>query len=321
MNYKIEVESHTNGSKKLFDTFKSYYKRPNDLLSPPHVHSYYEINYIKNGDFCYVIDDTDIRIKSGDIIIIYPNVIHASYTGKTSTPEDPTEATVIKFSPAFLYPQNLGFSDLQHLMLPLKFESKFTVITKNDPIHSELSAHILAAVDEMNTRAAGYELALRAHTSLLYSYILRELSVPEIPSPVQSEAKAANLDLIRSALEYVEEHYSEPITMQQLAKESNVNYYYFSRLFQQYTNQGFRDYLMKFRINKAVRMLLQTNESVTNIAIDCGFETISYFIKKFQEEMGVTPKNFRKQYYSIEDPNAVRTHMVQFVDAPLEDKT
>ena len=73
---------------------------------------------------------------------------------------------------------------------------------------------------------------------------------------------------------------------------------------------------MKFRINKAVRMLLQTNESVTNIAIDCGFETISYFIKKFQEEMGITPKNFRKQYFTSEDPNANRSTKVQFVDAP-----
>jgi YesN/AraC family two-component response regulator len=201
-------------------------------------------------------------------------------------------------------------------MLPLNFGSKYAVVHTDDPEHDKLAEHIEASEKEITDRAPGYELVLRAHTSMIYSYILRKLSVSEEPSPIQSEANAANLDLIRNALEYIEEHYAEPITMQQIAKEANVNYYYFSRLFQQYTNQGFRDYLMKFRINRAVRMLLQTNESVTNIAIDCGFETISYFIKKFQEEMGVTPKNFRKQYFSIEDPNIHRTDIAQYVDAP-----
>ena len=318
MNYKVELESYVNGSKKLFDTFNNRHKKPNYRLSPPHVHSYYEINYVKQGDFRYVIDEAEINIESGDIVIIYPNVIHASYTGKSCSEDSPSDTTVLKFSPAFLYPQNLGFSDLQHLMLPLNFKGSYAVIHEGDKLHSMLVEHLTASASEISERAPGYELALRAHVSLVYSAILRELSVSEAPTPIQSEAKAANLDLIRHAMEYVEEHYSEPITMQQLAKESNVNYYYFSRLFQQYTNQGFRDYLMKYRINKAVRMLLQTNESVTNIAIDCGFETISYFIKKFQEEMGVTPKNFRKQYFSIEDPNAHRSARVQFVDAPTE---
>lgn len=318
MNYKVEIESYVNGSKKLFDTFKNRHKKPNDRLSPPHIHSYYEITHVRNGEFRYVIDETDIYLNRGDIIIIYPNVIHASYTGRSCSSENPAETTVLKFSPAFLYPQNLGFSDLQHLMLPLNFQGNYTVVHKEDKLHGELVSRLTEAEREITNQAPGYELALRAHVSLVYSMILRELSVSEIPTPIQSEAKAANLNLIRSALEYIEEHYSEPITMQQLAKESNVNYYYFSRLFQQYTNQGFRDYLMKFRINKAVRMLLQTNESVTNIAIDCGFETISYFIKKFQEEMGVTPKNFRKQYFSAEDPNANRSTLAQFVDAPTE---
>ena len=320
MSYKVELESYANGSKKLFDTFNNRYKKPNELLSPPHVHSYYEINYVRSGGFRYVIDETDINMTSGDVIIIYPNVIHASYTERDCSPENPTEATVLKFSPAFLYPQNLGPTDLKHLMLPLKFNGSYSLIHKGDPLHKELIYHINEAKREITHRKAGYELTLRAHASLVYSKILRELSVSEEPEPIQSEAKAANLDIIRHALEYVEEHYSEPITMQQLAKESNVNYYYFSRLFQQYTNQGFRDYLMKFRINKAVRMLLQTNESVTNIAIDCGFEAISYFIKKFQEEMGVTPKNFRKQYFSAEDPNEIPTSKVEFVDAPTEKK-
>ena len=63
MNYKIELESFTNGSKKLFDIFKSTHKKSNSLLSPPHVHSYYEINHITHGEFRYVIDDKEITLS------------------------------------------------------------------------------------------------------------------------------------------------------------------------------------------------------------------------------------------------------------------
>ncbi len=313
MDYKIELESNTDGTKKYYDIYISKHKLKSGRLSPPHVHSYYEINHLDSGCLLYSIDEEEVELFAGDIIIVYPNVIHKTNM-RDACDDEYMQTRVLKFSPTFLYPMNFSGSDLRHLLLPLKFEKKYALIHPDDPLHGELSDLINKSVEEARNHKSGYELALRAYISLLYTVILRDIAESEEPTAIQSEAKKANLDLIYKALEYIEEHYAEQISMQQLAKECNVNYYHFSRLFQQYTGQGFRDYLMKFRLNKAIKMLLQTNNSITNIAMDCGFETISYFIKKFQEHTGMTPKNFRKQYFANDIPPDTTGRFVKFVD-------
>ncbi|MBQ8849599.1 MAG: AraC family transcriptional regulator [Clostridia bacterium] len=318
MDYKIELESNKDGSKKYYDIYIAKHKPGNKLISPPHVHSYYEINYFQSGSHMYVIDDTEIQVSEGDILIVYPNVIHKTYTSADCSKEF-TVSTVLKFTPSFLYPMNFSASDLKHLLLPLKFENKYALIHPDDPLHEKLSQLIKMAINEVSNHESGYELALRGCISLIYTDILRNLSEDEELTAIQTETKKANLDLIYKALAYIDDHYSEQISMQQLSKECNVNYYHFSRLFQQYTGQGFRDYLMKFRLNKATRMLLQTNDSITNIAMDCGFETISYFIKKFQEHTGMTPKNFRKQYFENEEYPDPTKNKAKFLDAPTNE--
>ena len=177
-------------------------------------------------------------------------------------------------------------------------------------MHREFFRLLSQIQEEARDKEPGYEIALRAHFSMIYTYLIRRMAIQMEPDEIPSEAGKANADLIYRALTYVEEHYQEPISMQQVAQECNVNYYHFSRLFQQYTHQGFRDYVVNFRINKARKMLLQTNDSVTSIAIECGFETISYFIKKFQAITGMTPKNFRKQYMNMPpiSPDARETY-------------
>ena len=299
MDYRIELEAKKDGTKKYYDVFTSRLKPTVRTISPAHTHSYYEINNIKVGQLFYAIGDEELCLNENDIIIVFPNVIHKTFTN--ARPEDPSIInTILKFSSSFIQPANYSSSDLQYLLTPLKFDKQYAIIRASEPLNEKLTQLINMAAEETKSLDNGYEIALRGYMSLIYTVILRNLSASETHTEVKSAATKENIDLIYKALDYIENNYYEQISMQQLAKEYNVNYYHFSRLFQQYTGQCFRDYLLKVRLDKAVRLLLQTNDSVTNIAMDCGFETISYFIKKFQEHTGSTPKNFRKQYFEKE---------------------
>ena len=300
MKYMVESEIRKDGSKIYYDIYVAQARKTPGLISPPHIHTYYEIVYATGGDIQFQFGEEVCQLHEYDIIIVYPNTAHGTTLPKQANDDIPVSQHVVKFSPTFLYPMNPVPTDIQHLLLPLQFEGTHAILRHGTPMHREIFRLLTQIHQEAQDKEPGYEIALRAHFSMIYTHLIRRMAVQEELQEIPSEAGKENSALIYRALTYVEEHYQEPISMQQVAQECNVNYYHFSRLFQQYTHQGFRDYIVNFRINKARKMLLQTNDSVTSIAIECGFETISYFIKKFQAVTGMTPKNFRKQFMYLQ---------------------
>lgn len=77
---------------------------------------------------------------------------------------------------------------------------------------------------------------------------------------------------------------------------SGFSKFYFSRLFKQFTNVSFYKYVNQKRIEKAAEMLTEPNISITNVALSCGFESLSSFIRMFKIVKGCTPTEFRNMY-------------------------
>ena len=83
--------------------------------------------------------------------------------------------------------------------------------------------------------------------------------------------------------------------MKELSGISNYSEFYFMKLFKQYTGKTTAAYLNDYRLEKAKSLLLHTDNSVTDIATEAGFNNTSYFIKKFQEANQISPHKFRKK--------------------------
>ena len=103
-----------------------------------------------------------------------------------------------------------------------------------------------------------------------------------------------NLASIKMVLDYINEHYQEQLTVKELTELSNYSEYYFMKLFKQYTGKTVASYLNDFRLEKAKVMLLHSDRSITEIALDVGFNNTSYFIKKFQQANMVSPHKYRR---------------------------
>lgn len=100
--------------------------------------------------------------------------------------------------------------------------------------------------------------------------------------------------LIRNCIMYIEQHYSEELTLTRLANEFFVSRQYLSTLFKKETDINLTDYIQKCQMEHAARMLVDTRLSITEIASQCGHSNTAYFTKIFKKYYSWTPREYRK---------------------------
>jgi len=95
---------------------------------------------------------------------------------------------------------------------------------------------------------------------------------------------------------YIRENYFKPISLEKISKVVNMSPFTFSRFFKRNCGAGFVEYLNRVRTNKASYLLRETEYQIHDIAVECGFESISNFNKVFRKTEGVSPRDYRAQY-------------------------
>lgn len=105
--------------------------------------------------------------------------------------------------------------------------------------------------------------------------------------------------ILRPALDYIQDNFKQDIKLNEMASLCNVSISYFSRLFKKATGKHFSNYINEKRIIEARKLLETTDLSITNIAIDLGFEDSGYFSKVFKKIIGVSPSEFRNMDNTI----------------------
>ena len=101
---------------------------------------------------------------------------------------------------------------------------------------------------------------------------------------------------IRVARQYVQQHYHEPITLEQVCEATGFSVSYFSALFKKETGEGFVKYLTRVRISHAKELLQQTNLPVAEICARVGYNDIKHFTQMFKKETNLSPAQYRKLY-------------------------
>lgn len=160
---------------------------------------------------------------------------------------------------------------------------------------------------------------LRSRVAVLLANLLRHFS-----QPVPSAPNPALQDRLKPALEYIHLHYAQPITLAQLAKHSYLSPTYLSRSFQKQLGASFTAYLTQVRLQHATS-LLRGEDTITQIAYQCGFTSASALIEAFKQLRGETPGQFRRKLQesppaagspaSPEGFSTVFTSLMQFIEA------
>lgn len=266
----------------------SYYKcrMPEYFSSVPlHWHAELEMNVVRAGRIDCIIGDGKLTAAKGDIVIVAANVLHAIY------PHDGgQEYDTIVFSADML-----GASDndrsAAECIRPLS-NGGFTVlhITPSHTYYNEL----LTTADNVVSCAVGNTARL---DMLMKSELLRLFWLLENCGDIDAHApaEAGKSEMIRAALEYIAENYSENITVEQLAATVHLSKSYFMSRFRQASGVSAVEYITQYRIRAACAALIDTSESVSEISFECGFRNLSNFNRQFKRLTGCTPNEYRKK--------------------------
>ena len=101
--------------------------------------------------------------------------------------------------------------------------------------------------------------------------------------------------MVRKVKEYIRSNLKNDITIEQIADLTHLNPDYTTRIFRNITGMTIRGYLIKKRMERAKTLLQTTGLSVSEVAMESGYDNFSYFIRVFRQYFGVTPKQFRRE--------------------------
>jgi len=100
--------------------------------------------------------------------------------------------------------------------------------------------------------------------------------------------------IIKKATEYIENHFNQDISIEEVAQHVNLSPYHFSRSFKKYTSYSPYEYLLNYRLHHAKKLLAHTKLTVADIAEASGFNSAPHFVTTFKKRMNITPKQFRE---------------------------
>lgn len=256
---------------------------------PPHWHNTMEIIMPTENTYMVECGNQTTNLQENDIILICPGCIHTLYA--------PTSGRRIIFQPDI---NQLRFmKDIESLLTMI---SPFIVITPEDfpSIHERIRQLLIEIKDEYQNTMFSFS------ETLIYSKVLEILSligrnnVPQTQIHVKGMLidQEEYVEKFNKICEYISIHCSEDLDLDTIASMSGFSKFYFSRLFKQFTNITFYKYVNQKRIEKAAKLLTEPKNSITDIAINCGFSSISSFIRMFKIIKGCTPTEFRNMYWS-----------------------
>jgi two-component system response regulator YesN len=114
---------------------------------------------------------------------------------------------------------------------------------------------------------------------------------------VEASQAALRSEVIGQAKRYINEHFREPLSLEDVAREVHLSSFYLSRLFKEKEGVNFVDYLTRLRLEEAKKLLVQTNDKVAAIAERVGYAEANYFSRIFRRHFGMSPSEYRQQRF------------------------
>jgi AraC-like DNA-binding protein len=269
------------------DCFTLFSRKKKNFDFPLHHHEEYELNLILNARGAKrIVGDHVAIIGDAELVFIGPNLDHGWFDGDQNGRE--IQEVTIQFSKDLLADSLLKKNQLN--FINHMFERSRQGILFSQDVISRLQDRILGLVSK-----TGFDSVLE-----LFS-ILHDLSTSRnmvILSGTFNNKEVFNYNSrrIQKIYEYMNKHYQNPITVTEVAKAINMPETSFSRFIKKRTGKTFTDSLNDIRIGHATRMLINTTDTVAEIAYKCGFNNMSNFNRIFKQRKNTTPSSFRENY-------------------------
>lgn len=259
-------------------------RKTEDAVCREHRHEFVELCYVLAGSGTQRVGDREYQVSHGDLLFIDPGQAHEITAREGMTYVD------ILLEPAFFSEKLMDTESIAHIFryCALKeFSGEEEWPSQCVRFRGEERARVDRLVNMLLTEYQGqkadYLPALRGGVQMLFVWLLRKLGedTPETVNEVAAEA-----------MDYIHAHFTEKITLRQLAAKGFYNADYLSRLLKQTCGESFSEYLKRQRIEAAAELLREGTLTVGEVMTHCGYNDSKLFYRHFRERYGVSPGKF-----------------------------
>ena len=229
-----------------------------------HFHKNLELLYVIEGEVICTVNDKNYRLTAGEFGLCLPYDIH-SYK-----PQKNTKYWVLVFSSDFVHYFTKKIKN--------KISDGYSFIPK-----TEIKNYITSQLIDNKKPSV---LTLK---SCLYAICEEYLNSVRLIDKNRSHTEA-----VSAIVDFVAENHTKKITLSDIAKELGYDYNYMSRHFKNIFNISFTDFINMYRLETAIKLLDETNNSITEIALESGFQSVRSFHSFFKKSMNISPGDYRK---------------------------
>lgn len=262
------------GTAKLLNVASARYG--GDWHSVPHTHNHMELFFIVGGKGQFLIEDQLHPVDVNNLVIINPNVVHT----EVSLNAQPLEYIV------------LGIEGIQ-LADSDQSDGQFNILDHYESV--EISGCLRNILREMEQKNTGYEDVCQAYMEILIIRLMRSMALA-VPAEAQTVSANRQCAAVRR---YIDLHFKEALTLEQLAEEGHMNKFYLSHAFKQEYGISPINYMISKRVEESKYLLAETDLSMSQIAQLLGFSSLSYFSQVFRRTQSVSPKEYRQSLKGV----------------------
>ncbi|MGG1552843.1 AraC family transcriptional regulator [Paenibacillus ferrarius] len=265
--------------------------QPGEELLDLHWHDELEFLMLTKGSAVFRVSMEEYLLEAGEAIFVNAGQLHAGSIAS----DEPCSFKAVVFHANLLSGErfDLVWEKYIHPLLQQKYVTPVHIRPGGAKEEKEL-LELLEIVfqDNLNTSPL-YELTTKANLQMMIAKLisLGGPSYREVPLASQP----SQIDRIKRIIEYIQQNYSLPIRLEDLAALVSFSESYFCRYFKSITGKSPLVYLNGVRAQRAAYLLKDTDKKIMEISLDVGFNTLSYFIGVFKAHFGYTPSEYRKR--------------------------
>lgn len=256
---------------------------------PVHWHPYFEIATAQSGVLDYQVGQTHTLLEPGDSIFINQNILHGIRQVSGTAP-DPLP--IVVFSGTLVAPENSAI--YQKYIRPVLSCTAlpFVVFRREEEGWTGVRRQIGAVYDALREQPDGYELAVQRGISGILETVYRNLDA--LPKTEASRVQLNTQVRLQKMLSYIYDHYTEAVTLEEIAGAANISRSEAGRCFQAYLGYSPVEALIRYRLQTADRLMQETDLTLQEISFACGFHSVNYFSRQFRRRYGASPGEKRK---------------------------
>ncbi|MBR0597351.1 AraC family transcriptional regulator [Sinanaerobacter chloroacetimidivorans] len=252
-----------------------------------HWHNYYQLAVCTGGTGEFVFEKETYPYAEGDIFIVDNMEKHGAFAHPSTT----ASFTFLIFYPQFVVHNADQKFDYEYLLPFLYNPEEFcNKINGDSQIGQRLNGMLSDIIEENRRRRPGYRHLISAKLRVVLAELIGYYNLGEAASTVMDRFMK-----LRPAIEYMEQHFTENVTLDEAARIVFLSASRFRHLFQETMHVGFKEYLISLRYQAAKKLLADTGMTISEIAAQAGFSNLYSFYKLFERHEKMTPNEYRRK--------------------------